>query len=155
MWPHTIQSQLARSDIPPSPLTYAPCFQPGPISLREVGCVLYICSLRSLCLRPFLSITAHQYTFIFQGTVQLIFTVFHMLFCLLIFITHLLCAQIWPLGQAQTLFNAQLLGLVFGTRLQVMHLLFPIGFSGMFLLNRVYHCRNHCPPGKAEKHLPS
>lgn len=35
-----------------------------------------------------------------------------------------------------------------------MHLLFPVGFFGIFILNRVYQRRNHCPPGKAEKHLP-
>lgn len=27
-------------------------------------------------------------------------------------------------------------------------------FSGIFILNRVYHCRNHCPPGKAERTFP-
>lgn len=129
---------LTRRDSQPSPLT--PCFQPGPTSLREVGCALHVCSLRSLCLGPFLSITAHQ---------------IHMLlsrdspadFCCLPYVV--LSINIYC-----TLYNAQLLGLVLGTRLWVMHLLFPVGFFGIFILNRVYQHRNHCPPGKAEKHLP-
>lgn len=119
LWPHMIQSQLACWDTPHLLWFMHPIASQVLLPAQGGLCAPHPRLPPMFPLSEFPSFPSQplKNTFIFQGPTQEIFRVLHILFGLLIFITQLLRARIWWLGQAQSLFDIQWLNLVFGTRL--------------------------------------